>query len=174
RPGHFRGVATVVAILLNTVRADRAYFGEKDFQQLQIVHRMHRDLQLPGAIVASPTVRDRDGLALSSRNSRLSSEGRATARAIPRALAAIAARAQAGASSAAELLAPGRTILSAPGIDLDYLALVDAETLEPTACLGSSSRVLVAAEVDSVRLIDNIALPARQEQTPDHGRPQPA
>lgn len=169
RPGHFRGVATVVAILLNSVRADRAYFGEKDYQQLQIVRRMHRDLRLPGAIVASPTVRDRDGLALSSRNARLSQEGRETARAIPRALAAIAAQAQTGATTAEELLAPGRSILSRPGVDLDYLGLVDAETLEPVTHLGASNRVLVAAEVEGVRLIDNIALPAHHAPAPDSG-----
>lgn len=160
RPGHFRGVATVVSILLNSVQPDRSYFGEKDYQQLQVIRRMHRDLRLPGAILASPTVRDLDGLALSSRNSRLSSLGRATARSIPLALAAIADAARNGANAAAALEAVGRRALTQPGVELDYLAVVDADSLEPTRSLTVPRRVLLAAVVDGVRLIDNIALPA--------------
>ena len=158
RPGHFRGVATVVSILLNSVQPDRSYFGEKDYQQLQVIRRMHRDLQLPGTIVSSPTIRDLDGLALSSRNARLSKEGRATARSIPMALAAVAEAARTGETVSADLERVGSEILAQPGLDLDYLAIVDADSLEPVETTGGTTRVLVAAVVDSVRLIDNIAL----------------
>ena len=159
RPGHFRGVATVVSILLNSVRPDRSYFGEKDYQQLQIIRRMHRDLRLPGRIVPSPTVRDMDGLALSSRNARLTAGGRATARQIPLAMAAVAATARQGERSIADLEAVGRRILAHSELELDYLAIVNAETLEPAEDTAGTCRVLLAAEVDGVRLIDNIALP---------------
>ncbi len=159
RPGHFRGVATVVSILLNSVRPERSYFGEKDYQQLQIIRRMHRDLQLPGCIVPSPTVRDMDGLALSSRNARLSAAGRATARRIPMTMAAIADAARGGVREIEDLEAIGRRILAHPGLQLDYLAIVDAETLEPAGTNVCTYRVLLAAEIDGVRLIDNIALP---------------
>lgn len=160
RPGHFRGVATVVSILLNSVRPDRSYFGEKDFQQLQVIRRLHRDLRLPGDIVSSPTVRDLDGLALSSRNARLSSRGRATARSLPMALAAVVDAARSGVKAAADLETVGQQALAHPGLSLDYLALVDAETLEPAETTFGPRRVLLAAEVEGVRLIDNVALPA--------------
>lgn len=159
RPGHFRGVATVVSILLNTVQPDFSYFGEKDFQQLQIIRRMHRDLRLPGRIVASPTVRDMDGLALSSRNARLSTEGRRTAGKIPATLAAIAEAARRGVSSTEELETIGHQVLMHPDVRLDYLAIVDAETLEPVVDISGECRVLLAAEIEGVRLIDNIAIP---------------
>lgn len=158
RPGHFRGVATVVTILLNLVRPARAYFGEKDYQQLQVIRRMHADLALPGEIVGCPTVREADGLALSSRNVRLSPEARRTARAIPRALAAVVAAAEAGETDARRLEAIGRAELHAPDIEVDYLAVVDGETLAPIARLNPGSRLLVAAEVGGVRLIDNAAV----------------
>lgn len=158
RPGHFRGVATVVAILLNSVRPDRSYFGEKDFQQLQIIRRMHEDLRLPGAIVGCSTVRDADGLALSSRNSRLSAHGRETAAAIPRALTAIADAARAGAASAEDLVRVGARWLTDPAIAVDYLTVVDPATLQPVAAISPGCRVLVAVEIEGVRLIDNIGL----------------
>lgn len=160
RPGHFRGVATVVSILLNSVRPSRSYFGQKDFQQLQVIRRMHRDLRLPGEIVASPTVRDMDGLALSSRNARLSAGARMTARKIPEALAAMVNAAQAGVREDEELIAVGRRALSHPDVRLDYLAIVDDETLEPGAGSAGNSRILLAVEIDGVRLIDNMALPS--------------
>jgi pantoate--beta-alanine ligase len=159
RPGHFRGVATVVSILLNTIRPDRGYFGEKDFQQLQIIRRMHRDLRLPGEIVASPTVRDMDGLALSSRNARLSPGARMAARRIPQTLAAMVKAAQTGIRDTAELVGIGHRALSHPDVRLDYLAIVDDETLEPGAGISGNSRILLAVEIDGVRLIDNVALP---------------
>ena len=165
RPGHFRGVATVVAILLNSVRPDRSYFGEKDYQQLQVIRRMHRDLQLPGSIVSSPTVRDLDGLALSSRNARLSSDGRATASCIPLALADMVAAAGDETNSPSDLEDIGRRVLVRPGLSIDYLAVVDAETLEPAATIQRPCRVLLAADVEGVRLIDNVALPLRPGET---------
>jgi pantoate--beta-alanine ligase len=121
---------------------------------------MHRDLRLPGRIVPSPTVRDTDGLALSSRNARLSPDGRATARRIPTAMAAIAEAARRGEHSIAHLETVGRRILTHPDLQLDYLAIVDADTLEPVAAMGCTCRVLLAADIEGVRLIDNIALPA--------------
>ena len=155
RPGHFRGVATVVTILLNLVRPRRAYFGEKDYQQLRIIGRMHRDLALPGEIVPCPTVRDHDGLALSSRNTRLSKEARGRASAIPRAIAAMQASAAAGESEADRLVAASIAALTGSGLNVDYVAIVDGETLEPLEQVQPSARVLIAAEIEGVRLIDN-------------------
>jgi pantoate--beta-alanine ligase len=165
RPGHFRGVATVVTILLNLTRPARSYFGEKDFQQLQVIRRMHADLALPGEIVGCPTVRDADGLALSSRNARLSPEARLAARAIPRAIAAAISAAAAGETRVNRLETIGRDELQAPGIDVDYLAIVDGETLAPIARLKPEARLLVAAEVGGVRLIDNAAVETGLEES---------
>jgi pantoate--beta-alanine ligase len=163
RPGHFEGVATVVTILLNLVRPARSYFGEKDYQQLQVLRRLREDLALPGDIVACPTVRDADGIALSSRNRRLSANGRALARAIPRAIDAVVAAAIAGERNVATLEQRGTEVLTAPDVRLDYLAIVDGDTLEPQRELTQNSRLLIAAEVEGVRLIDNAAIrpPAR-------------
>ena len=158
RPGHFRGVATVVARLLGLVRPARAYFGEKDFQQLQIVRRLHADLALPGEIVGWPTVREPDGLAHSSRNTRLSLDGRRSAVALPRALRAMAALARTE-DDAAALVAAGEAVLrEATGVHLDYLAVVDPATLAPVPRLVPGARAIVAAEVGEVRLIDNVEL----------------
>lgn len=159
RPGHFAGVTTVVAILLNSVRPARAYFGEKDFQQLQIVRRMHHDLRLPGEIVACPTVREADGLALSSRNSRLSSEERQAATALSRALFAMRDLANSGERAIDELLDHGQRIIAAePGIALDYLAIVDPASLDPLAEMIPGARALIAANAGATRLIDNLAI----------------
>lgn len=159
RPGHFRGVATVVTILLQTVRPARAYFGEKDWQQLQVVRRLHADLLLPGEIVGCPTIREPDGLALSSRNVRLSPDARRRAALIPQALARMAALAAAGERDAARLIAAGTAHLQTdPSIALDYLAVVDPATLEPVPILTDPGRALIAAYLDGVRLIDNLAL----------------
>ena len=158
RPGHFAGVATVVTKLLNHVRPARAYFGEKDFQQLQIVRRLHADLALPGEIVGWPTVREPDGLAHSSRNTRLSLDGRRSAVALPRALRAMAALARTE-DDAAALVAAGEAVLrEATGVHLDYLAVVDPATLAPVPRLVPGARAIVAAEVGEVRLIDNVEL----------------
>ena len=159
RPGHFDGVATVVCILLNQVRPDRSYFGEKDFQQLAMVRRMHRDLALPGKIVPCPTVREPDGLAMSSRNVRLDPEDRAAAPSLNRALDAMRQAAGAGERSALKLGIAGAVIVRRePRIDLDYLQIVDPDTLEPLDVVTPSARAIVAATIGGVRLIDNLAL----------------
>lgn len=159
RPGHFDGVATVVSILLNQVRPDRAYFGEKDFQQLAMVIRMHRDLHLPGAIVPVPTVREPDGLAMSSRNVRLSPTGRAVAPALYEALQAMQFAVAEGERAAMRLIIAGAVLLKRhPQIDLDYLQIVDPQTLEPLDTVEPGARAIVAASIDGVRLIDNLDL----------------
>lgn len=155
RPGHFDGVATVVALLLNLTRADRAYFGEKDWQQLQVVRQMVADLRMPVRIVACPSVRAEDGVALSSRNQRLSPDARRRAAAIPQALAA-AARAIEGGAAPEPVLEDARATLRDAGLGpLDYLELRDALSLaEPRP--GEEARLLVAVWLDGVRLIDNV------------------
>lgn len=155
RPGHFDGVATVVALLLNLTRADRAYFGEKDWQQLQVVRQMVADLRMPVRIVACPSVRAEDGVALSSRNQRLSPGARRRAAAIPQALTA-AARAIEGGAAPEPVLEDARATLRDAGLGpLDYLELRDALSLaEPRP--GHEARLLVAVWLDGVRLIDNV------------------
>jgi pantoate--beta-alanine ligase len=168
RPGHFRGVATVVTILLNLVQPARSYFGEKDFQQLQIIRQIHRDLALPGLIVGWPTVREADGLAYSSRNSRLSSQDRTRATAIPRAIADVLSAARAGNTDTPSLLAIAEDTLSQPGITTDYLAIVDPASLEPLPKLEPHARLLIAVEVGGIRLIDNAAITSSSQ----HSEPQ--
>jgi pantoate--beta-alanine ligase len=158
RPGHFKGVATVVTILINSVGPARSYFGEKDYQQLVIIRRLHRDLALPGEIVGCPTIRDEDCLALSSRNARLSPELRATAAAIPQALFAMRQLACDGALDAAALIQTGRELLAQPYITVDYLTIVDPESLEPINAVATGARALIAAKVGAIRLIDNVEL----------------
>lgn len=160
RPGHLRGVATVVAILFGIVRPDRAYFGEKDFQQLRVVQQMARDLHFGVEVIGCETVREKDGLALSSRNVYLSQEERRAALCLSRALKHGAQMARNGERDAAELVAAMREICdSESSVSTEYLALVDAKTLLPLSQLdGNPARVLVAARVGNTRLIDNIAL----------------
>lgn len=160
RPGHFRGVCTVVAKLWGLIRPDVALFGEKDFQQLAILRRMHADLFLGGEVVGMPIVREPDGLAMSSRNSNLSPEGRALALAIPRYLRAARARFEAGAREAAALIgAPAEAL--APG-RVDYVSLVDAAELQPAPVVTRPALLAVAAffpgRRGEVRLIDNAVL----------------
>lgn len=158
RPGHFDGMATVVAKLLLMTGADRAFFGEKDWQQLQIVRRMVADLNIPTAITGCPTLREADGLALSSRNARLSSEDRAIAPALHRAMAAAALRLRAG-EDVAQVLAQARDQITAAGFrQVEYLDLRDPETLVPLDRLDGPARLLAAAWLGPVRLIDNIAV----------------
>ncbi|HZQ97345.1 MAG TPA: pantoate--beta-alanine ligase [Chloroflexota bacterium] len=158
RPGHFRGVATVVAKLLIGTRADRAYFGEKDYQQLQVVKRLVLDLEIPTAIVPCPTVREADGLALSSRNAYLTPDDRPRATALHRGLMA-ARSALAGGERDARRLADSisQTVVSA-GLTLDYAAVVDPTTLAPLDRVDRPARALVAARLGRVRLIDNLEL----------------
>lgn len=162
RPGHFRGVATVVAKLFNIVRPDKAFFGEKDFQQLQVVKRMVRDLDIPVEIVPVPTERDYDGLALSSRNAYLSKEQRE-----------IAPRLQAGLVRIGELVRGQERLALSKAIDLvradlsendgfniDYLEVCDCDTLEPLAEAPVDRKIviLIAAKLGTVRLIDNLVV----------------
>jgi len=152
RPGHFDGVATVVAKLFNQVRPDAAYFGEKDFQQLAVIRRMVMDLDFGLEIVGVPTVREADGLALSSRNVYLSADERARAVALPRALAEAKRAIEAGEPGA---IHAAMTSLAAAGFVTDYVSLVDATTLgEPQ--FGKSRRLLAAARLGTTRLIDNL------------------
>lgn len=158
RPGHFDGVATVVAKLFLMTGADRAYFGEKDWQQLQVVRRLVRDLDLPVTIAGCPTLREADGLAMSSRNLRLTAADRRTAPALHRAMSAAAAAIRAG-TPVAEALASARAEVLAAGFSgVDYLDLRAADTLEPLATPDRPARILAAATLGGVRLIDNIAV----------------
>jgi pantoate--beta-alanine ligase len=152
RPGHFSGMLTVVAKLLQLTRADLAFFGEKDFQQLSLIRRMVRDLEIDVEIVGVPTVREADGLALSSRNRYLSAEQREAALALSQALREGAA--QTDATSALE--AAGKILADEPGIQVDYLALTDPLLGAPP--LDGPARLLVAAKVGTTRLIDNVPL----------------
>lgn len=156
RPGHFRGVCTIVSKLWLLFRPDVALFGEKDFQQLAIVRRMHRDLFLSGEVVGVPTIREADGLALSSRNARLSAGGRAAAAVIPRFLAGVRERWAAGEREAARLIAGAEQAL-APG-EIHYVSVVDAESLQPMDVVEAKVLVAVAVFFDGVRLIDNVQL----------------
>ena len=158
RPGHFDGVATVVTKLLAASRADRAFFGQKDFQQCAVVRRLIDDLDLPVEIVVCPTVRDADGLALSSRNERLSHEGRQHAVAIPAALMEIQRLFEAGEADPATLTDLVSSSLIDAGMSIHYLAIVDPVTLEPAHVARVDDVVIVAVSCDGVRLLDNHVL----------------
>ena len=158
RPGHFDGVATVVTKLFNQVQPNVALFGEKDYQQLAVIRRMVRDLDLPVEIVGVPTQRAEDGLALSSRNAYLSEDERHNALALPRALGEAARQMEKGAAVDAAI-ARAIAMLAAHGFDpVDYVSLCDAQTLEPMAVLDRPARLLGAAKLGRTRLIDNIAV----------------
>lgn len=154
-PGHFRGVATVVAKLLNAVAPDVAYFGEKDAQQVAVIRRMVADLDLPTAIETRPTVRDADGLALSSRNARLTGAERVRAGALHRALDAVAEAVAAGERAPAAAVAAGRAQLDSADAEIEYLELVDPATMRAVERLDRDVLAVVAARIGSVRLIDN-------------------
>jgi len=158
RPGHFDGVATVVAKLFNQVRPDIALFGEKDYQQLLLIRRMVADLDFDITIVAVPTQRDDDGLALSSRNAYLSPEERSAARALPRALGEAAAAITRGMPSATAIAAAIKRLHDAGFDPVDYVELRDAETLELVDTLDREARLLAAARLGRTRLIDNLAV----------------
>lgn len=158
RPGHFDGVATIVTKLFHQVAPDFAVFGEKDWQQLAIIRRMTRDLDLPVEIIGVPTVREADGLALSSRNAYLSDGDRAAVAALPRALRGAIAAIVAGEKAGDALGAARAAILAAGFASIDYLDLRDGETLESVDCATPNARIFVAARIGTTRLIDNMAL----------------
>lgn len=158
RPGHFDGVATVVAKLFAQSRADFATFGEKDYQQLQVVTRLARDLDLGTQIIPVPTLRESDGLALSSRNVYLSAADRATAPTLHSVLQATAEAIRSGRSIASAVL-EGSSAIKSAGFALDYLEARHASSLDPVASLSDGPiRLLVAAKIGKTRLIDNIAV----------------
>lgn len=159
RPGHFRGVATVVSKLFHLVQPQRAYFGQKDAQQVAVLRKMVRDLDFGIEIVVCPTVREADGLALSSRNVYLSPAERQAATVLSRALFWARDRVQEGEREGAALLAGMRRMLEAePLCRLEYLEIVDAENLEPLAHLGGDVLIALAARFGNTRLIDNVLL----------------
>jgi pantoate--beta-alanine ligase len=167
RPGHFDGVATVVAKLCSLAGRCRVYFGEKDFQQLAVVRQMAADLSLPAEIVACPTVREEDGLALSSRNARLSAPDRRAAVALHRALDAGVEAIAAGERDPLSVGAVMRGVLGATGgVVPDYAVAVDAATLATPRRLAGEIRLLVAATVGPVRLIDNVGVVLARAETP--------
>jgi len=159
RPGHFRGVATVVLKLLHLSVPQVALFGEKDWQQLQVLRALVRDLDLDVEIVGMPIVREPDGLALSSRNAYLRGEERQRALALSRALFQARDRAGSGERDPVALCAGARRVLEAAGVRIDYVELVHPETLRPVAEAVPGSRLLVAGSVGGTRLIDNLGLP---------------
>lgn len=159
RPGHFQGVATVVAKLLMMAMPDRGYFGEKDYQQLQVLKRMARDLNMPIEIVGMPTVREADGLAMSSRNRYLKPEERTIALAIHRELEAVAGTVRAGNASCAKAAADATQALLAVGFEkVEYFTVVDADSLAPLERVAGPARIAVAARLGRTRLIDNVAV----------------
>lgn len=159
RPGHFDGVATVVAKLFNIVRPDVAAFGQKDLQQVAVVRALIQDLNFPVELLMVPTVRERDGLALSSRNRYLDENQRRDALVLSRALDSIALLFSNGTTSADMLLAAGKRIFSeVSSAQLDYLAIVDSNTFEPAATVSKGNAVIVAAKIGTTRLIDNVIL----------------
>jgi pantoate--beta-alanine ligase len=160
RPGHFEGVATVVAILFALVGAERAYFGAKDAQQVRVIRRMALDLALPTEVVALPTVREPDGLAMSSRNARLTPEARAAAPVVRRALLDARGRYEAGERSAEALRAAMRaTLATEPLADVDYVSVADDDSLQELDTLDRPALLSLAVRFGDVRLIDNEALP---------------
>ncbi|CAN5739641.1 pantoate--beta-alanine ligase [soil metagenome] len=165
RPGHFRGVCTVVAMLFNLARCDRAFFGQKDAQQVAVVNKMVNDMAWPVAITVCPTVREEDGLALSSRNAYLSSEGRSHATALYRSLTTGRSAWLSGASSEACAQAMRDVLDREPGVSADYAAVVDPVTFSPVHT--GPALLIVAALVGTTRLIDNLPAEARSPSGED-------
>jgi pantoate--beta-alanine ligase len=160
RPGHFRGVATVVLKLFNIVRPDRAYFGQKDAQQLRVIRQMVRDLDVPVEVVVGPTVREPDGLALSSRNRYLEPPQRRAAAVLSQALATVRRMVDAGERDGATLRrAMVDRVTAAPGAVLDYAEVVDADSLRPVDRLTGPALAVLAVKFGATRLIDNMPLP---------------
>jgi len=160
-PGHFRGVATVVSKLFNIVQPDVAYFGQKDAQQALVIRRMVRDLNFQLRVEVCPTVREADGLAMSSRNVRLAPGARAQALALKRGLDAATAAIESGQRDASRVEAAGRAAMQSLGVDAEYFAVVSAETLVARETICGETLLAVAARVGGVRLIDNQIVVAR-------------
>ncbi len=159
RPGHFKGVTTVVAKLFHIIPADHAYFGQKDAAQVAVLRKMVRDQNFDIELVVCPIVREKDGLAMSSRNAYLSDAQRKQALVLHRALLRIQTLADTGESNAATLARAGREVIAEePAAKLDYLEIVDADTLDPIEDIGKGSLVAIAAAIGSTRLIDNLVL----------------
>ncbi len=159
RPGHFRGVTTIVAKLFHIIEPDIAFFGQKDAAQLAVIRRMVRDLNFPVEIIACPIVREPDGLAMSSRNAYLNREERSRALVLQRSLQEIRQRFQAGERIAVKLIAAAKEVIARePGVVLDYFEIVDPDTLDPVERISRETLVAVAANVGSTRLIDNVVL----------------
>jgi len=166
RPGHFRGVATVVAKLFHIVSPDAAFFGQKDAAQVAVLQAMVRDLNFPVRMVVCPTVREADGLALSSRNRNLSAQERSDALALSRTLTAVCAMVVSGVHDAEDV----REALDAelrilPGLKVEYAEVVDPATLEPLTDVRDGALIAVAAHVGATRLIDNIVLPPLEKES---------
>jgi pantoate--beta-alanine ligase len=160
RPGHFRGVTTVVAKLFNVVQPDRAFFGQKDAAQVAIIRKMVRDLDMDVEIVVCPVVREADGLAMSSRNAYLDPEQRRQATILNRSLMRMQMMIDHGEASSAELIAAGRQVMAQePAVKLDYLEIVDPDTLDPVNQVSGGALIAVAAYVGNTRLIDNMLVP---------------
>lgn len=160
RPGHFDGVATIVAKLFHIVQPEIAFFGQKDAAQVAVLRRMVRDLNLPVELAVCPTIREVDGLAMSSRNRYLSQQERLQALALSRALQSAEALAMRGEHNSAHLLDAMRKIIAAePAVKIDYMEIVDADTLLPVEDTQAGALVAVAAHVGATRLIDNVLLP---------------
>ena len=161
RPGHFRGVATVVAKLLNIFAPDRAFFGQKDAAQVAVLRKMVQDLRFAVQLEVCPTVREPDGLAMSSRNRNLNDEQRRQALVLSRALRAVERSVRGGEYGSAKLLAGALRVLGEePAVQVDYCRIVDPDTLEDVADVGRGALVAVAARVGSTRLIDNLLFPS--------------
>jgi len=159
RPGHFRGVATVVAKLFHIVEPNRAFFGQKDAAQVAVLRRMAKDLNFPLEIVVCPIVREPDGLAMSSRNAYLNPQERKSALLLYRSLTEVERRFAQGERDPADLIAVGKSVLAQePAVRLDYFSIVDPDTLAPVVELAGTTLVAVAAFVGSTRLIDNAVL----------------
>ncbi len=159
RPGHFRGVCTVVAKLFNLLQPAAAVFGEKDYQQLAVIRRMVRDLNFPSEIIAVPTVRESDGLALSSRNQYLDADERRDAAVLHRALTQAKEQVSGGKTLVAELIeSADELIRSAKSARVDYISVADGETLEPLEVVVPNARMLLAVWIGKTRLIDNAPL----------------
>jgi pantoate--beta-alanine ligase len=159
RPGHFRGVTTIVAKLFHILEPDAAFFGQKDAAQLAVIRRMVEDLNFPVEIVACPIVRESDGLAMSSRNAYLNREERGRALVLRRSLQQVQREFQAGERIAAKLISAAKGVFAPePQVVLDYFEIVDPETLDPVERISQKTLVAVAAYVGSTRLIDNLVL----------------